>query len=302
MENNKAKDNRNRWPRWQYRRIALMVALLFMAGLSVVLAQRFSGRGRRGGGYGGGQYGLPQRDIFPSNTFTFCRIQYDSNNPGYGGGWQTDFPESDLNFSRRLAEVTTINVNHSTDGNIKHVVVRLTDPEVFKYPFIYMDEVGALSFSQAERDALKSYLFRGGFLMVDDFWGDQEWGNWKSEFEQVLPPEQFPIVEIPLSHELFHIVFDIKEVPQIPGVGFYRYWQQTGDSCEPGHDYSSGDKRVHCRGVFDKNGRLMCVFMNNTDNGDGWEEESTNEGFFRDFSVKKAYPMGINIVVYAMTH
>lgn len=300
-------------------------ALLFLVlSLGVVLAQfGGGGRGRRGfggpggggrGGYGGRGFGggrgygryydVPPRDIFPSNTFTFCRIEYDSAY-GYGrrgGGCYTDYPDSDLNFSRRLAEVTTIHVNHAADGTIKHVVLRLTDPDLFKYPFIYMLEIGSLQFSEEEQAALCSYLLRGGFLLVDDNWGDSEWENWVYEFSQVLPPEQYPIVDIPLSHELFHIVFDIKEVPQIPAVGFYRYWQQTGITTEPGHDYTSGDRVAHCRGVFDKNGRLMCVFLHNTDLGDGWEEEGTDAGYFRDFSVKRAYPLGMNIFVYAMTH
>jgi hypothetical protein len=297
------------------RLFALLAALLLLTAVGAVLAQRMGGRGggfgRGGGGRGGGRgfgrgrfYDLPPRDIFPSNTFTFCRIQYDSDysTGRRGGGCMTDYPDSDLNFTRRLGEVTTIHVNHAPDGTIKHVVMRLTDPDLYKYPFSYMLEIGALVFSEEERAALKSYLFRGGFLMVDDNWGDSEWENWEYEFSQVLPPDQFPIVDIPLTHELFHIVFDIKEVPQIPAVGNYRYWQQTGITVEPGHNYASGDTKAHCRGVFDKNGRLMCVFLNNTDLGDGWEEESTDSGYFRDFSVKRAYPLGINIFVYAMTH
>jgi hypothetical protein len=265
------------------------------------------GRGFRGGGFGGPgrYYNAPVRDIFPSNTFTFCRIQYSS--AGYGrrgrGGesWDTDYPESDLNFSRRLAELTTISVNHTEDGRINHAIVRLDDPALFEYPFSYMLEVADMELTEPEREGLRSYLLRGGFLLVDDFWGQPAWENLAFEIAQVLPPEEYPFVDIPLDHELFHIVFDIKEVPQVPSVGGYSDWVNFGITYERRHQYY-GDHHPHCRGIFDKRGRLMVVAMHNCDLGDGWEQEGDNIGYFRDFSVKKAYPMGINIVVYAMTH
>ena len=286
-------------------RLRLALAAAIFAGVIAagVAQYGYGGYGRRS------YYEIPERDIFPGNSFTFCRVQYTSGGGYEGrrgrggrGGWTTDFPESDLNFSRRLAEQTTIRVNQQEDGTIKHAVVRLTEPDLFNYPFIYMVEVGRLEFSEEERAALRSYLLRGGFLMLDDFWGDAAWENWEYEFTQVLPRDEYPIVEIPLSHEIFRIVFNIKEVPQILSVNGYRYWLETGQTFEPGHDYPSGDTGPHCRGVFDKQGRLICVFMHNTDLGDGWEEESTLEGYFRDFSVRRAYPMGINIITYAMTH
>ena len=249
------------------------------------------------------------RDIFPGNAFTFCRIQYSSASGGdgwgrrRGGRWLTDYPESDENFSLRLSQLTTLNVNRTDDGRFRHVIVRLDEPDLFKYPFIYMVEVGALAFSEAEREGLRSYLLRGGFLMVDDFWGDDAWENWKYEIEQVLPPEGYPIVDVPLDHELFHIVFDIREVPQVPSVNHYWDWEITGITYEGSPSrYARYGHGPRCKGIFDKNGRLMVVAMHNTDLGDGWEREGENYGYFREFSAKKAYPMGINIVVYAMTH
>jgi hypothetical protein len=246
------------------------------------------------------------RDIFPTETFTFCRIQYTSGGRrggdywGRGGRWAIDYPDADINFSQRLSELTTIEVNRDETGQVEHAVIRLTDDDLYNYPFIYMVEVAELTFSPEEQDRLRSYLLRGGFLMVDDFWGDYAWNNWVYEFSQVLPPEEYPIVDIPLSHPLFHIVFDIDEVPQVPAVNQYEHWLRTGETYESQHP--AVDRSAHCRGVFDKKGRLMAVFMHNTDLGDGWEREGVHEGYFREFSVKKAYPMGINIVVYAMTH
>lgn len=249
------------------------------------------------------------RDIFPSNSFTFCRIEY-SNYAGDGdwgrrrrGSWAVDYPDSDVNFSLRLSQITTLNVNRTADGQFQHVVVRLDDPEVFKYPFIYMLEVGRMALSASEQDGLRDYLLRGGFLLVDDFWGDEAWRNWEYEISQVLPPDEFPMVDIPLDHELFHIVFDIKEVPQVPGLGGFWDWQSTGVTYEGwAGRYVEYGSDARCKGIFDRDGRLMAVVMHNTDLGDGWEREGENYEYFRNFSAPKAYPMGINIVVYAMTH
>ena len=259
--------------------------------------------------YGRGPVAIPPAGIEyraePTASFTFCRIQYDS---GAGGGrrwssWQTDYPESDLNFSLRLSQLTTLNVARKADGEFDHVVVRLDDPALLNYPFAYILEVGGMTLAESERDGLRTYLERGGFLLVDDFWGDREWENWQYEIEQVLPPEQFPMLDIPLEHELFNIVFQLDEMPQVPGINRYLEWEQTGISYEghPGR-YARYGSQARCKGIYDAKGRLMVVVLHNTDLGDGWEREGEHIGYFREFSAKKAYPLGINIVVYAMTH
>lgn len=246
-------------------------------------------------------YTPPERDIFPGDSFTFCRLRYNSSGRGGrrrsgGGSWLTDYPESDLNFSQRLSELTTIRVNRDPEGNIKHAIVDLMEEELFNYPFLYMLEVGGLYFREEEAERLRSYLLRGGFLMVDDFWGSEAWANWEMEFSKVFRPEEYPMVDVPLDHEIFHIVFEVSEVPQIPSIGF---WAGTGGETSERFE----DSRVpHCKGVFDQRGRLMAVILHNTDLGDGWEEEAVNPRYFEEFSAKKAYPLGINIVVYAMTH
>ena len=137
-------------------------------------------------------------------------------------------------------------------------------------------------------------LLRGGFLFVDDFWGEEEWRNFEYEFSRVFPPEEYPMFTIPLTHEIFHCVFEINEYPQVPSV---HHWLGTGLTYER---YDA--ETPHYKGVQDKQGRLMAVICHNTDLGDGWERENWDETYFREFSAKKAYPMGINIVVYAMTH
>jgi hypothetical protein len=228
---------------------------------------------------------------FEPNKFTFCRIRYSS----YGGrwGWDTDYPYSDRNFSLRLSQLTTIEVEFDEDGDAKHVYLRLTDPELFNYPWIYMLEVGALTFSEDECDKLREYLTRGGFLFVDDFWGEREWENWVYEISKVFPPNEYPMFEIPITHEIFRCVFTLDEMPQIPSINAWR----------GGVTWERPDAKVaRLWGIKDKKGRLMAVIAHNTDLGDGWEREGEDRGYFEEFSAKKAYPLGINIVVYAMTH
>lgn len=274
---------------------AIVVAL--MSGHDAQAAERHTQRGW--GGYESANE-VPERIVFPSNEFKFCRIQYTSygEHPQYNrrGRWTIDYPESDIHFSWRLSELTTINVARNSHGEFEHAVVTLTDPELYDYPFIYLIEPGALVFTDEEAAALRDYLLRGGFLMVDDFWGDDEWVNWEVEFARVLPPIEYPMVELPLTHPIFHCVFELKEKPQVPSAWF---WMTSGKQTSERGRESAVPK---FRGVFDKNQRLMAVICHNTDLGDGWEREGENEAYFNEVSARKAYPMGINIVVYALTH
>jgi hypothetical protein len=283
-------------PRW------LILILLIVACAGVVVAQRL--RGRRGFDR---QYSdrrpvpewTPDKD-FPYDVFTFARIRYSSGyggrgyGRGYGrgfsgGNWATDYPDSDLNFSYRLHQLTSLEVN--PDG----VILQLTDPELFHYPFIYIVEPGGLTFTEEEIPILRRYLLNGGFLMVDDFWGEDEWYNFYYEIKRVFP-EREP-VELPVSHPIFHAVFDLKEKPQIPSINVALSGRPYGITWE-----REDAREVHFKALYDDKGRMMAIICHNTDLGDGWEREGEDEWYFREFSEKKAYPMGINIVFYAMTH
>lgn len=235
-----------------------------------------------------------ERTVFPGNEFTFCRVRYTSE-IGYenrfgADRWSIDYPESDRHFSWRLSELTTLDVAKDRHGQYKHAVVQLTDEALYNYPFLYLIEPGYLVFSEEEVERLRDYLLRGGFLMVDDFWGQREWINWETQIGRVFDPETYPIVDLELEHPIFHMVFDLDEKPQVPTP-----WDwQRGIQSEAGE--------VSYRGIYDPAGRLMMVICHNTDLGDGWEREGEALGYFEEVSAKKAYPMGINIVVYAMTH
>ena len=237
------------------------------------------------------RHGTPDWEVdphFKSDVFTFVRIRYTSMYRGET--WITDFPDSDLNFSFRLQQMTSLKV----DPHPKQL--DLTDPEVFDYPFIYMLEVGSLEFTDEEIVALRRYLLNGGFLMIDDFWGVRAWESFEQQLKRVFPDKDAEDLEI--DHPIFHCVFDLKEKPQIPGIDHALAAKGQEDQ-----DYERYDaKGAHYRAIYDDKGRIMVLVCQNTDLGDGWEREGEDEWYFRTYSEKRAYPMGINIVFWAMTH
>ena len=236
---------------------------------------------------------------FPHDAFTFARIIRDrvpwGNGSRSAGSWITDFPDSDLNLSFRVQQMTSIKVN--PDGRI----LRLTSPDLSDYPWIYMVEVGSLQLREDEVLILRKYLLNGGFLMVDDFWGEVQWANLAQEMKRVFPEKDF--VDLPMDHPVFNCVFSIKGPKnklQVPNV-------RTGvrsQSTQVTWEYHDGEEctEVHIRGLFDDKGRMMVIATHNTDNGDGWEREGENDYFFHNFSEKISFPLGINIIFYAMTH
>jgi hypothetical protein len=227
---------------------------------------------------------------FRKDLFTFARGHYTVDGR-YGFGsreerWAIDFPRSDLNFSFRLQQMTSVKVD--PDGR----VVKITEKELFDYPFLYIVEPGRMTLSDEEVKILRKYLLNGGFVMFDDFWGDREWENFEEEMKRLFPDRK--ISDIPLTHPIFQAVFALTEKPQVPGIPH----ALRGRTHERGAD----GEEVHYRGIFDDKGRLMVMICHNTDLGDGWEREGDNQDYFNMYSEKKAYPMGINILVYAMTH
>jgi hypothetical protein len=207
-----------------------------------------------------------------------------------GGPWDTDWPDSELNFSFRLHQLTSIEVNPIP------IYMELTNPELFNYPFIYIVEPGSLVFREEEIKNLRRYLLNGGFLMIDDFWGRAQWYNIYGQMKRVFP-EREPI-ELTLDHPIFHCVFELKEKPQIPA---YNIAVDLRTDTLTGYTSESGDPPRYY-GIYDDKGRMMVVICRDTDLGDGWEREGTSKTYFHEFSEKKAYPLGINIVFYAMTH
>lgn len=283
---------KHRLPLWKSALLLTAALALSTVGAQRVYAQYWGGRNAPAPR-------APQLSDFPQEKFTFCTVAYSPN--GYreplGFGWNTDYPDSGYNFMLRLAELTTIEINTDEYGEPVQEVIRLTDDSLFDYPYIFMSDVGTCTFSTKEAEKLREYLLRGGMLHVDDFWGEEAWENWAAEIYGVLPPDEYPIVDIPLTHEIFHVVFDVTEIPQVPSI---QHWYRSNGSTTSERGAETAE--AHFRGIFDHDGRLMVLMTHNTDIADGWEKERENAEYFQQFSVQKSYPIGINIVVYALTH
>jgi hypothetical protein len=243
---------------------------------------------------------------FNADRFTFVRIVYDSaggqNEAFYRGDsgwiprWATDHPVGAKNLTWRLRQLTTIETNQGT------LLLRLTDPRLKDFPFIFMSDPGWQVLDVAEQRALKSYLDNGGFLWVDDFWGQAEWDNWEANMQQVAP--RWKWFDIPADHPIMSSVYPLTECPQITVIQFYRRGGATYDPWQFHRQPNGGTSdmmQVHFRGLQDDHGRLVAVATHNTDIADGWEREGDDEEFFRRFSIK-AYALAINILTYAMTH
>ena len=234
---------------------------------------------------------------FDKDVFTFVRIIRDRDPYGSwsAGSWITDFPDSDLNLSFRLQQMTSMKVD--PDGR----VLRLTDPDLSNYPWIYMVEPGALLLRDEEVPVLRKYLLNGGVLMADDFWGEVHWRAFERQIKRVLPEREF--VELPMDHPLFHCVFDLKGPKNKLQTPNYR----TGENSQYNGvtwEYHDGEQctEMHVRAILDDQGRIMVIATHNTDNGDGWEWEGNNHYYFEHFAEKTAYPLAINVLFYTMTH
>jgi hypothetical protein len=285
--------------------LGLALMLLVVASSVAVLAQQRGGPGGFGGNRQPGRFrppvdlndrnGVPEWEVDPhfrADLFTFVRIQWRSWR--YSDTWLTDYPDSDLNFSFRLQQMTSL----KTDPFPHLKQMKLTDERLNDYPFIYMLEVGSLIFEEDEVAALRKYLLNGGFLMVDDFWGETAWTYFKEQMDRVFPDRQ--PVELDITHPIFHCVFDLKEKPQVPGINAARSARARGESHVTWEGIDA--KEPHYWAYFDDKGRMVAIICHNTDLGDGWEREGEEEWYFQQFSEKKSYPMGINIVWWAMTH
>jgi hypothetical protein len=226
--------------------------------------------------------------------FRFCRVWFRNGSAGDGDGWYVDYPRADENLSIRLMEVSKTPVTHDGEGQPSTVIVRLTDPSLFRCPFIMMSEPGGAYFGNEEAANLRAYLLKGGFLWVDDFWGSVAWRNWEDQIGKALSPSEYPIFDLTVEHPMFRMLFPITTLPQIPNIGLWRYERRTS---ERGPDSAE----LHVRGIQDRHGRVMVLMTHNTDFGDAYERESDDPSYFHTFSVN-GYAIGIDVLLYAMTH
>ena len=265
-------------------------------GVLVVSAALLAGVSTDAGGVPGRAEGAPAEARGSANrfyapgdrahSFYFTRIAYSSGygRRGRGGGsWATDYPKADQQFLVVLQRLTNL------DAFPYEHPVQLDDPELRRYPFIYSVEVGAMSLSDSEVAALRGFIDAGGFMVADDFWGSYEWANFERQMQRVFP--EYPIVDSPKDHPIYRAFYDVDSIIQVPNV-------ENGSNGWQTHEQDG--YTPHFRGIFDDEGRLLVAINWNTDLGDAWEwaEQAAYPLKFSTY----AYQMGVNFIVYAMSH
>jgi hypothetical protein len=265
------------------------------------------GRGRGRGRFGRGDLGIPperqpEQDemakalnpAFKEDVFTFARLHFTSERDRRYGGfrtWEDDAPDAELNLIYRLYQVTSLKIRPGPN------YIDITSADLSKYPFVYMAAAGRLVLSSDEVTALRNYLLNGGFLMAEDFWGDDQWHHFYEQIKRVFPDRE--PVELTLDHPIFHTVYSFRKQPQIPSAGTF---QQTGLSYDPEWPFEEKNHDPHYYAIYDDKQRMVALICHNNHYGDGWEHEGEDETYFDKFSMPMGYPMFINILVYASAH
>lgn len=218
------------------------------------------------------------------NEFVFTRLIYNGRIPGYIKNWYTDYPKGDQQLIWALQRMTHLSIDE------RERAVAITDPNLFKYPFLYTSEPGQMVLDSKDAAIMREYLLRGGFWMLDDFWGSFEWENMAFEMKKIFPDAE--IRDIPLDHPLFHQFFDVDRLKQVPSYAYV---------VSPNHiTFEQDGYEPECKGIWDKNGRLMVVINHNTDLGDAYEWMDAPE-YPYEFS-SYAYRIAVNTILYALSH
>ncbi len=224
--------------------------------------------------------------------FAFARLMFPpGENDGYRGRfdgdwrkglslWTQDYPRADRHFSQALRRLTRIHVRSVEQP------INLDEGDVYNWPWLYAVQVGEWGITPAQGKILRDYLLRGGFFMADDLHGDYEWQVFEKSMKLVFPDR--PIVEIEDRDAIFHTVYDLDDRFQMPGAAHLRL------------GYKNDGKVPHWRGIYDDKGRIMIAISYNSDIGDAWEYADSIR-YPEKFS-GLAIRMGVNYVVYAMTH
>ncbi len=258
------------------RTLVLSLLLVFSLLSTAVRSQRFEPRA---------DFRPPHREKRSGKRaeFTFMRLRYSGS--GWGEGWTTDYPKADEQFIFGLRRWCRSGLAISDDPS----TVSFDTSEIFKYPFIYAVEPGHMELSEEDAAVLREYLLRGGILMLDDFWGEYEWQHVQRQMHKIFP-ERAPRA-LPLDHPLFHCYFDIDQVVQVPN--YHRYVYR-------GITHERDGITPHYEAILDDDNRVMVFIARNADNGDAWEWIDQPE-----YPLKyglAAYRLGMNLIIYAMTH
>jgi len=226
---------------------------------------------------------IAPKDASEKTEWAFARLMYPSGRFfGQAGYWTIDAPKAERQFVQGVRRLTRIHTRS------KEEFVSLESDEIFKWPWIYAVEPGHWLLSDEDCKKLRDYLLRGGFLMTDDFHGTDEWEVFMASMSKVFPDK--PVVEIDSSDAIFHVLYDLDDRVQVPGIVNY-----------PFHQTYEKDGRVpHWRAIYDDRGRIMVAICFNQDNGDAWEWADSPH--YPEKYTSQAYRTGINYIIYSMTH
>ncbi len=254
----------------------------------------------------------PQRPACPSalsgvadSEFTFSRLIFADNqmaindlgdNIGYPH-WQADCSESEPHFIAAMKRLTRVDTNEDSQS------ISLLDERIYDFPMLYIVEAGFASFGKPETDNLREYLLRGGFLLVDDFHGSYQWDQFADWIGQVFPDRE--VVDIPENHDIFNVHFPIDNFIQIPGLRALclnpgETWELPISKSMAVVESNSSRQQPRWRGILDDDGRVMVIVNWNMDLGDAWEHADMEE--YSALYTATAYRLGVNYVIYGMTH
>ena len=210
-------------------------------------------------------------------TFTFTRLRYSSGLRNFGGGawWAHDYPAGDRNLSAVTDYITNMRIR--LDGTN---VLEFGDPRIYENPVLYISEPGYWSIRDTEVPHLRNYLLKGGFIILDDFDGAEQWSNMTAQMARALPDHHF--MPIGPEHPIFHSFFQVQGI-YVPfaGIGATPNYQAMFENNDPRR-------------------RMMAIANHNNDLGEYWEWSA--EGLYDPAPSNNAYRLGVNYLIYAMTH
>ena len=231
------------------------------------------------------QFDAPGRrhrgDLTYNGQFTFVRLRWKSDfgssrRGGFSSAWNHDYPRAEQNLALMLQELTALDVR--TGGSL---ILTLDDPELFKYPIAFMWEPGFWNLAESEAESFRAYLLKGGFAVFEDFDGAQQWSHFEAQMRRVLPEARF--VKLDNAHRIYDSFFQIKDIEAIvhPMTGI----------------------RPSYYGIFEDNDprkRLIVVANYDNDVPEYWEW--SGQGIYPFDASNEAYKLGVNYVIYGLTH
>lgn len=236
-------------------------------------------------------------EFYPEAEFHMVRVVY---NNGYGpmgrgfalsrrgnGWWAIDYPEAEEHFLEGLTRLSRIDV--ASDSH--HLSIM--EDEIFDHPWLFIQQVGQGAWDPNAEEVIRwrEYLYRGGFLVVDDFHGAGEWQRLQASMQKIFPER--PIVDLGSGDEVFHVLYELDQLTQIPG---RRHLYRAAD----GSIKAQLEGPQAWRGIYDDKGRLMVAINFNMDMGDAWEH--ADDPVYPQPMTALSYRFGLNYVIYAMTH